>query len=150
MGLIRVGLIGTMAFALVLHSGCSFLFVKGPPVDHAGLATFECSDSKAWPTFDLIWAALNGIGAASAAEDETNPDRGQIITVGLVWLAVSGVASVYGFSKVSECEQAKRARDDRYGRGVAGPAPAPSPPPFRPTADAAPRAPADGGQTEAR
>jgi hypothetical protein len=124
MGRIRVGLIGTMGLVFVLQSGCSFLFVNGPPADHAGLVTFECSGSRAWPTFDLIWAALNGIGAASAAEDEANPDRGQIITVGLVWLAVSGVSAAYGFSKVSECEKAKRARDERYGRGLAAPAPA--------------------------
>jgi hypothetical protein len=132
MGLFRVGLIGAMGFALVLHSGCSFLFVNGPPENHAGLATFECSESKGWPTFDAIWAALNGIGAASAFADNENPDQGQIVAVGLAWLAVSGASAVYGYSKVSDCHKAKRARDERYsGRGVAGPATAAAIPPPR-------------------
>src|SRR5687767_5586014 len=121
MGLIRVGLIGIVSSALVLHSGCSFLFVKGPPVGHAGMVTFECSDSRGWPTFDVIWAGLNGIGAASAAGDDENPDQGQIVAVGLAWLVLSGISAGYGFSKVSDCEKAKRARDERYPRGVAGP-----------------------------
>jgi hypothetical protein len=49
-----------------LPSGCSFLFVKGPPAHHAQLQSFDCSESNALPVLDVIWAGLNGIGAASA------------------------------------------------------------------------------------
>jgi hypothetical protein len=133
MGLIRIGLSGTLSgtviLALTLQSGCSLLFVKGPPANHTEMATFECSDSNAWPVVDAIWAVLNGIGAASASNDSMNPQQGQIVAVGLAWLALSGFSAIYGFSKVSECGNAKRLRDERYfGRGVAGPMPAPTNP----------------------
>jgi hypothetical protein len=136
MDFVRVGLIGTMACALLLHSGCSFLFVHGPPADHARVTTFECSESNAWPVVDVIWAGLNGLGAASAAGDDKNPQQGQIVGVGIAWLVVSGISAIYGFGKVSTCKDAKRARDERYlGRGVV-PIEAPS------AAGASPRGPA--------
>lgn len=128
MGLIRIGLSCTVAFALVLSSGCSFMFVNGPPANHAEVAVFDCSDSNGWPVVDAVWAALNGIGAISASNDSMNPQQGQIVAVGLAWLAVSGISAVYGFSKVSDCNKAKRQRDERYfGSGVAGPTPAVAP-----------------------
>jgi hypothetical protein len=139
MGLIRVCLIGVMGVALTLHSGCSFLFVKGPPEQHAQMAIFDCSDSNAWPAIDLIWAGLNGLGAASAAGDDANPQQDQIVAVGLAWLAVSGFSAIYGFSKVGQCERAKRTRDERYlGGGVAAPTPAPRPAPMQPSAAGTP------------
>lgn len=129
MGVTRVGLISTMIFAVSLHSGCSYLFVNGPPANHAERATFECSESNAWPVIDAIWAGLNGIGAASAAGDNTNPNQGQIVAVGLTWLAVSGTSAIYGFTKVSKCNDAKRQRDERYfGARVPTPAPVSAPP----------------------
>lgn len=101
-------------FLVSLPSGCSFMFVKGPPSNHAEVASFECSDSNAWPALDAIWAGLNGLGAVSAAGDDNNPDHDQIVAVGLTWLAISGISAIYGFSKVSQCSEAKRQRDKRY------------------------------------
>jgi hypothetical protein len=151
MGLIRIVLIGTMTFALMLHSGCSFLFVKGPPAKHAQMATFECSESNAWPALDLIWAGLNGLGAVTAAGDDENPQQGQIVGIGLAWLVVSGASAIYGFSKVSECGGAKRGRDERhFGTGVAVPAPVTRPAPSMPSAaGGSPRAPAAAGEPAA-
>lgn len=128
MGVTRLGLISAMILTVSLHSGCSFLFVKGPPANHAEVASFECSESNAWPVVDMIWAGLNGLGAASAAGDDENPDQGQIVTVGVSWLVVSGISAIYGFSKVSACSDAKRLRDERYyPPRMAAPAPAPAP-----------------------
>jgi hypothetical protein len=128
MAVTRAGLISAMMVAVLLHSGCSLLFVKGPPAEHAQMVTFECSDSKALPVLDTIWAGLNGLGAASAANDNQNPDQGQIIAVGLAWLAVSGISAIYGFSKVSACSDAKQQRDERLSQGgFAAPAPTPVP-----------------------
>jgi len=90
------------------------------------MAVFDCSDSNAWPVIDAIWAGLNGIGAASAAGDDKTQNRGQIIGVGLAWLAVSGISAIYGFSKVSQCKDAKQQRDEQHlGGGAATPPPAP-------------------------
>lgn len=112
----RTGLVGAVIFAVLLQSGCSFMFVKGPPAKHAEKASFECSESNAVPVIDAIWAALNGLGAASAANDDQLMNRDQVVKVGLTWLAVSGISAIYGFSKVSRCKDAKRLRDERYER----------------------------------
>ncbi|HEY6174272.1 MAG TPA: hypothetical protein VIX73_07500 [Kofleriaceae bacterium] len=165
MGLGRIALIGATILAITLQAGCSFLFVKGPPATHAEMPTFECSDSNAWPVLDAIWAGLNGLGAATAVSDNMNPNQGQIEAVGVAWLVVSGISAIYGFGKVSECNEAKRKRDERYfGHRVApvvpeeprdattpaahttpsAPAPAGAPPPATPPPppDTAPPAPA--------
>ena len=41
MDVMRTGLVSALIFAVSLQSGCSFLFVKGPPDNHTELATFE-------------------------------------------------------------------------------------------------------------
>jgi hypothetical protein len=129
-----------------LPSGCSFLFVKGPPANHAQMNSFDCSDGNGWPVFDLIWAGLNGLGAASAAGDDENPDPqatdpGTVVAVGLGWLVLSGASAIYGFTKVSKCKDAKRLRDERYypppGMPATAPAPAAVPPPPPPPPPAA-------------
>jgi len=118
--------------------GCSFLFVHGPPENHAALTTFQCSESNAWPVLDGIWSLLNGLGALTAAGDDNNPDQGQIVAVGLSWFVVSGISAIYGFSKVSDCNKARQQRDERYAYPPPGPVPAPYAPP-RPSPAVAPR-----------
>jgi hypothetical protein len=114
MHVIRFGLIGALISAVLLQSGCSFLFVKGPPDNHAEMASFDCSESNALPVLDLIWAGLNGIGAASAAGDDQIMNQEQIVGVGLAWVVVSGISAISGFSKVSKCKDARRQRERRY------------------------------------
>jgi hypothetical protein len=139
--IIRTSSISAMIFALMLHSGCSFLFVKGPPDNHAQMATFDCSESRAWPVFDTVWAALNGLGAVSAASGPPMPqqnqqqgaDRDTVMAVGFTWLVVSGASAIFGYNQVGACNKAKRERDERYfGQGVASPTPA-----LRPVSSAA-------------
>ena len=80
--------------AAVATSGCSAIFTKGPPLDHAYNSRFDCSTSYAPPILDTIWAGLNGAGAAIAMSKsdaewertQTN-DRAATIAVGLTWLA---------------------------------------------------------------
>ncbi|HEX4423252.1 MAG TPA: hypothetical protein VH165_35320 [Kofleriaceae bacterium] len=122
-----------MIAAVSLHPGCSFLFVSGPPADHARRASFDCSESNAVPVLDTIWAGLNALGAISATGDGTNPNQGEIVAVGVGWLVVSGISAIYGYSQVSQCKKAKQEREDRYANSVSpdstpdvpsGPAPA--------------------------
>jgi hypothetical protein len=88
------------------------LFVSGPPANHTAVVSFDCSDNHAWPVIDAIWAGLNGLGAAIAISDSTTRNRGQVIEVGLAWLAMSGFSAIDGFSKVSDCHAARRQHDD--------------------------------------
>ena len=115
-------LITIMIAVLLFQSGCSFLFVKGPPEQHAQMASFDCSESHAWPVIDTIWAGLNGLGAINASSDNMTPNQSQVVAVGVSWLVVSGISAIYGFSQVSACNNARRQREERYQRsmGVSG------------------------------
>jgi len=115
-----VGIAATIAL-VSLQSGCSFLFVHGPPSNHAELASFDCSESNGWPIFDVIWAGLNGLGAATAGDTpemtsnggtSTGPSQDEVVAVGVTWLVVSGISAIYGFS--SRC-----ASSSRIGRWLA-------------------------------
>lgn len=122
MGVTRVGLISAMVVSVLSQSACSFLFVQGPPANHAEDPAFDCTTSRGWPVFDVIWAGLNGLGAASAAgedastttQPEDGPSRDQVVLIGLGWLVVSGISAIYGFNKTAECSTAKRQRDAHY------------------------------------
>jgi hypothetical protein len=123
-----------MIAAVSLHPGCSFLFVSGPPADHARMASFECSESNAVPVLDTIWAGLNGLGAISVAGDNTNPNQGQIAAVGISWLVLSGISAIYGYSRVSQCKTARHQRDERYADSAPPEAMPAAPPRMAPTA----------------
>ncbi len=122
MGVKRVGCVAVVTAMLWSQAGCSFMFAKGPPARHAEMASFDCSESNGWPIFDTIWAGLNGLGAISAAGDDTNPDKDQVVAVGLGWLLVSGISAIHGYSQVSDCKKAKREHEE-YGAPVYTPQP---------------------------
>jgi len=108
---LRVTVALVISIAVLSNQGCSFMFVKGPPKEPmAQKSYFQCSEGNGWPIFDTVWAALNGIGALSAAgsSEEENPDRGQIIAVGAAWLVLSGASAIYGFGRTSACRKAKQ------------------------------------------
>ena len=54
---------------ILAGGGCSYVFVDGPPKNHAQLPYFECSSSKAWPVIDTVMAATLGIAAGAAFVD---------------------------------------------------------------------------------
>jgi hypothetical protein len=105
---------GVAVLTSVSLTGCSFIFSEGPPPNHERLPYFDCSTSYAPPVLDTIWAAANGLGAASAAgtseakwNAENSTSRDAVIAVGLIWLGVSGASAIYGYNKVASCRQAK-------------------------------------------
>ena len=52
---IRLGL----PLALILATtGCSFVFVNGPPRGHEEMAEFTCTESRAVPILDAVGAGL--------------------------------------------------------------------------------------------
>lgn len=140
----NLSLIGTVIVALLFHPGCSFLFVKGPPAEHAQMSSFDCSESMAWPMIDATWAALaalNGIGVITAILDTTTktPDQTRVIVVGASWLLLSGISAIDGFGKVRECNAARRQWAERYSRGNVPASPvSPRPGPVAAPVEAAP------------
>lgn len=96
-----------LILALVLSvSGCSLLFVDGPPQVRPGAeapTTSSCTAEMTLPILDLVFGALNGLGGAVllAGGDETmtEEESNQLGVWGLVWggvLLVSGTSGRQG------------------------------------------------------
>ena len=102
----------TMAVLLLALtvSGCSFALVQGPPEGHESMAYFTCTDSREWPTADLLYAGVTGLmgitvilaGRGDAWPWDPEDGLGLIVQSGL-----HGIAAKKGFEKVSACRQAK-------------------------------------------
>ena len=91
-------------------SGCSFALVQGPPEGHESMAYFTCTDSREWPTSDLLYVGVTGLmgiavilaGRGDAWPWDPEDGLGLIVQSGL-----HGIAAKKGFEKVSACRQAK-------------------------------------------
>ena len=100
----NVMLLGLLSLLL---SGCGFLISKGPPTGHEQMLSFSCTESNAGPTIDIVWAALNVLGAAAAAsEPDAYENAGQIVAVGIGWGVLSSFSAASGYKKSKECRQA--------------------------------------------
>ena len=100
----NVMLVGLLSLLL---SGCGFLISKGPPTGHEQMLSFSCTESNAGPTIDIVWAALNVLGAAAAAsQPDAYDNAGQIVAVGIGWGVLSSFSAASGYKKSKECRQA--------------------------------------------
>jgi len=100
----NVMLVGLLSLLL---SGCGFLISKGPPTGHEQMLSFSCTESNAGPTLDIVWAALNVLGAAAAAsEPDAYENAGEIVAVGIGWGVVSSFSAASGYKKSKEGRQA--------------------------------------------
>ena len=99
-----------LAIAVVLFavSGCGFLFVEGPPrVIPENATSVRCTESKALPTLDAIWAGLNVLGILVIASDpDAYENSGAAIGGGVAWTIFSGFSAKSGFDKVADCREA--------------------------------------------
>jgi len=98
---------------LLLLSGCSFIFVEGPPPDHPQRTIVDCSTSNVAPVLDVLFAGYQmvRIGMAANATDadyEDAPiDRSADIGFGIGFFVLHTASAVYGFSTTSACKDAK-------------------------------------------
>src|SRR5512132_2406578 len=104
-----------VALVMVMSlSGCSFLFVKGPPPNHEQLPYFACTESRAGPVLDTLFTLLQSANlrlAASSSDHEWKDrfggsapiERGNAVPlyVALTALGVGGM--YYGFKNTGEC-----------------------------------------------
>lgn len=118
-----------VALAAFGSPGCGFIITNGPPADHATMPYFSCTESKAGPILDVVWAGLNLAGTAVVA---ANPGdyRDETLTIagGIGWGVLSTASAVTGFKKVSRCREAKLEWALRRGDSVP---PAAEPPSLR-------------------
>jgi hypothetical protein len=131
-----------IVLALALLSGCSFVFVSGPPAHHEQLPYFSCSESRIAPVLDTIFAVLQGANfllAASVSDErwadnyDGDPPIARSTAIPLYAIgALLGVGGAYyGFSRTAACRDAKElalTRAQRNGPPQAWPPQQPYPP----------------------
>ncbi len=95
--------------AVLLLSGCSFVFVNGPPPGDGPLPRGTCTTSTAAPTLDAAGAALWGLlGGVAVFGDESDSDFVTNEAVAVVSLLIAGAytyPAVRGFRATSECRE---------------------------------------------
>jgi hypothetical protein len=105
--------------------GCSFIGVRGPPSPLPEHGMVTCSDSNVAPIVDSVVAAI-GVLALVAAAGPCNSDactgnagdgqgigtRGLLVVTGVA-LAPFGISALYGYSRVSNCNEANRTQARR-------------------------------------
>jgi hypothetical protein len=145
------GLAGVMVLWL---SGCSLLFVHGPPENHQQLRSFHCTESEFAPEMDTVLAVLQTLNFAFAnsqsdAEWNRNFPGGDppfshsaALPLYAVFAVVEAISAGYGYQTVSSCREAQAQATGAFGR-LQGPAPseealpvappAPAPAPHEPT-----------------
>lgn len=126
---VALGLAGT---------GCSFLFVSGPPAAHKKMPYFDCTSSNVAPTIDAVLGAIYGIdgavmiasGAASGSSTGSTPTGAIALGAGALFLA----SAVSGYGNTSDCREAKADLMERASRnqGLPGFGPAAPGPGFGP------------------
>jgi hypothetical protein len=92
-------------------SGCSFIFVDGPPAAHQKMPYFDCTTSNIAPVVDVVFAASAAVqGAAFLANQSSGSGSSSLAAEGGVVLAEAalfGVSALTGFGKTSSCREAK-------------------------------------------
>ena len=110
---LRLGLLaGVLAVAVVPLSGCSLLFVDGPPARPVASERplppeqIECTDDALLPILDLTQATVNSIFVSLDAYDEIELSVGEVVglTIGAFVYYYSGYS---GLKDVRECRLAK-------------------------------------------
>jgi len=141
---LRHRLIALIVLAGWANAGCSFLFVDGPPAKHQKMPYFECTSGRGWPIVDTVIGVSVGLGAAAAIDEPGSQNRSEAF-IAAAEAALFLASTVYGFSKTSECREAKEALLLRLGRmSPENEPPDPwAPPPGTPRAPARPANPAD-------
>lgn len=109
-----------IAYITIGTSGCGFLFVHGPPADHAERSElFSCTESNIGPILDVIWAGLNATGIILYAADAQFRDDVESASVAFSagWVALNTSAAIVGFNKTSKCREARLAQNRRLRAG---------------------------------
>jgi hypothetical protein len=93
------------AIALTAVSGCSLLFVEGPPHDHASRHFFDCTTSMLAPGMDATLTGALALSVLGVESDQTHTTGDIVMQSALVVGAMA--SATYGYLQVSKCRQAK-------------------------------------------
>jgi hypothetical protein len=97
-----------IAVAVVLGSGCSFVFSEGPPARHGELLAFTCTRSYLPPLLDVPVAVLGAMPLATELSQGKDAGGGPIaVGVGLTATVVATASAVYGVVMARRCRAAR-------------------------------------------
>jgi hypothetical protein len=116
----------SIAALVIVLQACSFVFVSGPPVNHQQLPMFDCTSSKLVPVLDTVFSVLEvlNLGLAIGEDDQGWHDvfckagdtscspplsRGAAIPFYALLAAAGAGGMYYGYTRVSQCQEAKTA-----------------------------------------
>lgn len=130
---VRVG-IWLALLATVPLSGCSLLFVDGPPKTYTPPQYVHCSSSPGWPVFDTVVAGLElvrtgiAVSASDSAYQGAQISRGADIGFGLAFMTLFAISAGVGYGRVSDCNAAMLGAPMPHPRRVRPPSYYPPPP----------------------
>jgi hypothetical protein len=96
--------------------GCSWIFVQPRPDRYEPGDVVDCTTNAVAPVIDTL-LTLTNVGAAIYVAGEDNvTNKGTAVTAGLLVGALWFSSAVYGYSKTSDCRDAKDEAADRPTR----------------------------------
>jgi hypothetical protein len=102
--------------ALLLGSGCSFVFSSGPPAEHQQMPYFDCTSTFGLPVADGFIATGGILGAVSTFrqskqefKDKNGKDANRNVAGGInvATAVIAGASAIYGIVQANRCERAK-------------------------------------------
>lgn len=109
-----------VSLALLPGPGCSFVFVEGPPPASVNAIQVECTTSRVLPILDTVGAITQGfaladavvpssalVSSADSAYEQLGLKSPWDIATAAALLGTFAASAVVGYSRVSECRQAK-------------------------------------------
>ncbi len=116
-------LVASLVLVLLPASGCSFVFVSGPPPAAERTRGYDCTQSMVVPVIDIALAALalaSSTQAALATDEEYSrygpTSRAVAIPMGFAWTVVYGMSALTGFRRVDSCREAVGIDPGNYNR----------------------------------
>ena len=99
----------TAVLALAV-SGCSFLYVEGPPSNYQHMTDVHCTSNDVFPRLDVLFAGLNALDVSLVGSHQFHIDDSStesiFLGVSAALIAVHIASAIYGFTKTSSCEEA--------------------------------------------
>src|SRR6185503_12441546 len=95
-------------------SGCSFVFVSGPPEDHEKMTYFDCTSTRIPPGVDTFIAlalaglALDGAQMSDAEVAMYKSSRAAMVATPLAFASPFVGSAIFGFVQTGSCRSAKR------------------------------------------
>jgi hypothetical protein len=110
------------ASLLASSSGCSLIFVDGPPAQHRQLAYFECTSSNFAPVVDMVIGGAEGVAVLGSAANSSASFHNTSDLIAPAIAAAAFVASgIIGFRRVADCKEATNALALRAAERSFGP-----------------------------